>query len=87
MTLPVEGQIGDRQGRLEARDQLRARLNATPTGRNLQSGSDTRYKFDSDPTGTEGSWPDGATGYFVDGATLWLCLYDRETGWVTVQLS
>ncbi len=46
------------------------------------------HKFDADPSAnTAGSWPDGTFGYYVSGATIHLCGYDHETGWVEVTLS
>ena len=83
---PFDGKVGDRSGRLDALA-LQGGLNATPTGRNLLVGSDVEYLFDSDPTGTVGSWPDGARGIAVSGSDLLVLRYTRETGWKSVTLT
>ena len=84
--------FGDRSA-LRSRDRGRAPqrmeslLNASPTGRNLLVGSDAEFVFDADPTGTVGSWPDGARGIAVSGGDLLILRYTRETGWKSVTLT
>jgi len=88
MEMPPYGDRGalrERGGRLPQR--MEALLNASPTGRNLMVGSDVEYVFDADPTGTVGSWPDGARGMYVDGSSIFTCRYTRETGWCSVELT
>lgn len=70
-----------------APESLRYALMQTPTGNNLLLGSDVEYVFDSDPTGTVGSWPEGARGIWVDGSDIRIGRFLRATGWKSAVLS
>lgn len=82
------GTIGDRSSRPQT-DELRRVISASVTGRNLLSGAqDVEYVFTSDPTGTVGSWPEGARGiYPIDATHIGMVRYLRSTGWRGVTLT
>lgn len=81
------GVIGDRNGRLQAAD-LRRVIAMSVVGRNMLNGTqDSTYFFDADPTGTVGSWPDGAEGVWASGANLVRGTYTRATGWKSTTLT
>lgn len=81
------GVVGDRSALITRQQNLRGQITASPTGRNLLSGSPTVYMFDTDPTGTVGSWPDGSHGSWVDGSDLVYGVFTRGTGWKSVTLA
>lgn len=85
--IPPWGKVGDRSA-LTQQQNLRGVLNGSPSGRNLLVGADVEFVFESDPTGTVGSWPDGARGVAPDGSGDMLILrYLRETGWKKTTLT
>lgn len=80
--------IGWREMNERGRDSVESSLRQTPTGNNLLAGADVEYVFDSDPTGTVGSWPDGARGIAPDGmGDLLILRYTRATGWKSITLT
>ncbi len=69
-------------------DALAAGLNASPTGRNLLNGQDVEFVYDSDPTGTVGSWTDGARAIWPDGSgNIVIGRFLRSTGWKSTTLT
>lgn len=71
------------RGDSQAND-VRALLDASPTGRNLLQAVLVLPRLDEDPSTSVGTWPDGAIAYWNDSGTLRVVLYDRATGWQQV---
>lgn len=74
------GTVGDYSGRIKT-DDLRGKISATPTGRNLLLGSMVLALYTSDPADAIPSPPDGTTVLWDDSGTLTLAAFTRDGGW------
>lgn len=61
---------------------------STPTTDALiRTGALVLPKLAGSPTAEVGTWEDGTMAYYVLGTSIFLCIYDRATGWVQVELT
>lgn len=53
----------------------------------METGALVAPKLAGSPTSEVGTWEDGTMAYYVLGTSIFLCIYDRVTGWTQVELT